>query len=89
MEGATVVILAIVLFALVLGPFLVIQWRRGKALGRGASWCKPRGHGDVGADTGRGRGGRDTPGPTAVSDECLDVGESARPKPTDPRRRPA
>jgi hypothetical protein len=47
-------LIGIGLFVLILAPFLLIEIRRGKARGRTwFTWWKPRGHSDIGPDTGR------------------------------------
>jgi hypothetical protein len=41
------------LFLLVLVPYLIVEIRRGKAQGHTwFTWFKPRGHSDIGSDTG-------------------------------------
>ena len=41
------------LFLLILGPFLYLQFKRGKAHGHTwFTWWKPRGHSDIGPDVG-------------------------------------
>ena len=41
------------LFLLILGPFLYFEIKRGKAPGHTwFTWWKPRGHSDIGPDTG-------------------------------------
>ncbi len=53
MEPATGVWLAAGLFLLILVPYLVWEIRRGKAHGHTwFTWFKPRGHSDIGPDTG-------------------------------------
>lgn len=49
----TGLMIGIALFALILVPYLIIEIRRGKA--HGHTWFtrrKPRGHSDIGPDTG-------------------------------------
>lgn len=53
MERTTGILLGIGLFLLILVPYLIVEIRRGKA--HGHTWFnrfKPRGHSDIGPDTG-------------------------------------
>lgn len=74
MDGTTALLLSIGLLVAILVPFLIFEIRRGKAFGHAFyNWCKPQGHSDVGDDTGRGAGGRETFGPTVISNECAEA----------------
>lgn len=54
-------VIGIVLFLAILLPFLYYAQRRGKAQGHSPrTWWRPRGHTELGPDTGRGPGGRTT-----------------------------
>jgi len=69
MEVTTGLVLGAGLFLLVLVPYLVFETRRGKA--RGHTWftrSKPRGHSDIGPDT----------GPTPTTRSGADQGRGAR-----------
>lgn len=53
MELTTGLLLGVVLFLLILVPYLVLEIRRGKARGHTwFTWYKPRGHSDIGPDAG-------------------------------------
>jgi hypothetical protein len=53
MELTTGLVLGVGLFLLILVPYLVFEIRRGKDRGHTwFTWFKPRGHSDIGADTG-------------------------------------
>ena len=53
MELYTGLLMVAGLFLLILVPYLVLEIRRGKAHGHTwFTWFKPRGHSDIGADTG-------------------------------------
>jgi hypothetical protein len=74
MDATTALLLCAGLFLAILVPFLILEVRKGKAFGRAFyNWCKPQGHSDVGEDTGRGAGGRESFGPTVISNECVDA----------------
>ena len=54
MDLTTGLLVGIGLFVLILVPYLVFEIRRGKAHGHTwFTWWKPRGHSDIGPDTGR------------------------------------
>jgi hypothetical protein len=58
MDIGTMIVIAVVLFAAILVPFLIYEIRRGKASGHvRETRQKPMGHADIGDDTGRGPGG--------------------------------
>jgi hypothetical protein len=74
MDLTTALLLCAGLFLAILVPFLVFEIRKGKGFGHAFyNWCKPQGHSDIGEDTGRGRGGRESYGPTVMSNECVDA----------------
>ena len=53
MELTTALMLGVGLFLLLLVPFLVVSYRRGRAHGHTwFTWFKPRGHSDIGPDAG-------------------------------------
>jgi hypothetical protein len=53
MELATALVIGVGLFLLILVPYLVFEIRRGKDRGHTwFTWFKPRGHSDIGPDTG-------------------------------------
>ena len=53
MDLTTDLVVGIGLFLLILVPYLVFEIRRGKAAGHTwFTWFKPRGHSDIGPDTG-------------------------------------
>jgi hypothetical protein len=53
MELFTGLLMVAGLFLLILVPYLVLEIRRGKAHGHTwFTWFKPRGHSDIGPDTG-------------------------------------
>ena len=53
MELTTGLLLGVGLFLLILVPYLVFEIRRGKDRGHTwFTWFKPRGHSDIGPDTG-------------------------------------
>lgn len=90
MTATTAILVALALAVALLVPYLIYSIRRGKAEGHGAeTWCKPAGHGDIGPDTGRGVGGVETHGPTAMSNECAEAvpDESADERAWNPPRR--
>ena len=53
MELTTGLVIGVGLFLLILVPFLVFTYRRGRAHGHTwFNWFKPRGHSDIGPDEG-------------------------------------
>jgi hypothetical protein len=53
MELTTGLVVGVGLFLLILVPFLVFTFRRGRAHGHTwFTWFKPRGHSDIGPDVG-------------------------------------
>ena len=95
MEPTTALLLSAGLLLALLVPFIIFEVRKGKGFGRAFyNWCKPQGHSDVGEDTGRGSGGRESFGPTVMSNECVNAPQSmadstVRDEPRLRRRRPA
>lgn len=69
LDLSTALSLGIALFLLLLVPYLIWEIRRGKAKGHTwFTWWKPRGHSDIGPDT----------GPTPTTRSGVDQARGAR-----------